>query len=171
MHRHSMPLCGDAQRPYAIAGKIISKAAYCIRLYCTRKYYGGNVENGCYQIFTDNGLAGIADLIKEFECTRPPPPCSAYDAATLHRIEPEIEIGALAPDIPLPHRFPKRKLSELRGTQVILVFSPANWDPSAAEQLLFLQKLLSECAPRDVKLRGLRYEEAEYFLDFDAPQG
>jgi xanthine dehydrogenase YagT iron-sulfur-binding subunit len=100
----------------------------------------------------------------------PPPPCSRYDIATLHEIEPEAQVGSPAPDFSLPQRFQLRRFSELRGTPVILVFSPTAWDPSAAEQLSFLKKLLAECAPACVNLRELSYGNENYFLKFDSPQ-
>ena len=54
----------------------------------------------------------------------PPSPCSAYDITTLHKVEPEAELGAIAPDFFLPQRFHERHLSDLRGTPIILVFAP-----------------------------------------------
>jgi len=99
-----------------------------------------------------------------------PPPCSRYDISTLHEVEPKAEVGAPAPDFALPQRLPQRRLSDLRGAPVILVFAPSAWDPSAAEQLSFLKNLLAECAPACINLRELSYGNESYLLDFDAPQ-
>jgi xanthine dehydrogenase YagT iron-sulfur-binding subunit len=99
-----------------------------------------------------------------------PPPCSRYDITTLHEVEPEAQIGAAAPDFPLPERFQQRNFSELRGTPVIMVFSLSAWDPSAAEQLSFLKNLLAYCAPACVNLCELSFENDHYFLEFESTQ-
>jgi len=100
----------------------------------------------------------------------PQPPCSRYDIATLFDVEPEAQIGFPAPDFSLPERFTQRHFNALRGTPVIMVFSPSAWDPSAAEQLSFLKNLLIDCAPACVNLRELSFENENYFLKFDSPQ-
>ena len=99
-----------------------------------------------------------------------PPPGSRYDLTSLHQIEPDAHIGALAPDFPLSERFQQRNFSELRGAPVIMVFLLSAWDPSAAEQLSFLKNILTYCAPTCVNLRELSFENETYFLEFDSTQ-
>jgi peroxiredoxin len=93
------------------------------------------------------------------------PAVALEDIASLYRSAPPmeqpavstpLEAGVEAPDFALPDPSGQPvRLSDLRGTTVVLVFYPLDWSPGCSQQLDLYQQELDEFRTRGAELLGI----------------
>ncbi|HEX2920581.1 MAG TPA: redoxin domain-containing protein [Bacteroidales bacterium] len=122
---------------------------------------------------TKNALSAINGMIQEVwrkvanlsESSESTSRRSFKDIASLYKNAPKMDMpavsnplpdGAKAPDFSLSDAYGNQiKLSELKGTKVLLVFYPLDWSPGCSQQLDLYQQEYAEFEKRGIKLLAI----------------